>query len=348
MQCTLLIPHLWWPHGWGDASREPDLPHLQRLLARSHRCSFPAVGTEAWLCQAFEVERQRDWPVAALTLTVDGADPGGAYWMRADPMHLQPHRDRLLTSPAASLAVTIVEAAALTAALNRHFSSDGLQFFAPHPERWYVRLEADPGIITHAPGEADAGESPWLPTGPDALRWHHVCNEIQMLLHGHPVNQAREARGEPEINSVWLWGGGRHATVPGRHFSRLWSDDVLAQALAASADIPAAAPAADGESWLQALPATSLEHECHLLTFPQVAHAARNGDPETWQKNLAAFDRLWIAPLLAALKRRRLTAIALVAPGSRSCERFDLEFRDLFRFWRTARPLSTYLPGGAQ
>ena len=33
-------------------------------------------------------------------------------------------------------------------------------------------------------------------------------NEAQMILHTHPVNAEREARGMPAVNSVWLWGGG--------------------------------------------------------------------------------------------------------------------------------------------
>ena len=36
-----------------------------------------------------------------------------------------------------------------------------------------------------------------------------------MLLHAHPVNEAREARGEPAVNSLWLWGAGPRA-APGR------------------------------------------------------------------------------------------------------------------------------------
>ena len=39
-------------------------------------------------------------------------------------------------------------------------------------------------------------------------RWHSILNEIQMVLHEHPVNEAREGRGEPPVNSVWLWGAG--------------------------------------------------------------------------------------------------------------------------------------------
>ncbi|HJV96354.1 MAG TPA: hypothetical protein VJ608_09975, partial [Albitalea sp.] len=34
-------------------------------------------------------------------------------------------------------------------------------------------------------------------------------NEVQMLLYTHPINDAREARGELPVNSFWLSGCGR-------------------------------------------------------------------------------------------------------------------------------------------
>jgi len=43
------------------------------------------------------------------------------------------------------------------------------------------------------------------PKGVEALHWHQLFNEIQMLLFSHPVNEAREVRGELPVNSVWLW-----------------------------------------------------------------------------------------------------------------------------------------------
>ncbi len=52
-----------------------------------------------------------------------------------------------------------------------------------------------------------------LPRGDDALAWHRVMNEAQMIMHAHPVTAAREARGAPPANSIWLWGGG---TLPRR------------------------------------------------------------------------------------------------------------------------------------
>jgi 2,3-bisphosphoglycerate-independent phosphoglycerate mutase len=36
-----------------------------------------------------------------------------------------------------------------------------------------------------------------------------LTRESQRLLKDHPVNQAREARGLPPANSIWLWGQGR-------------------------------------------------------------------------------------------------------------------------------------------
>jgi hypothetical protein len=37
--------------------------------------------------------------------------------------------------------------------------------------------------------------------------WRQRLNEIQMVWHSHPINQAREARGALTINGLWLYGG---------------------------------------------------------------------------------------------------------------------------------------------
>ena len=39
-------------------------------------------------------------------------------------------------------------------------------------------------------------------------QWRKLLNEAQILLHAHPINQARESRGQPRVNSLWPWGGG--------------------------------------------------------------------------------------------------------------------------------------------
>lgn len=345
MQCTLLIPRLFPPGDFGDdICRGLALAGLQRFLARSRHLSFEAIDTTAWLCQAFEVEKQLDWPVAPLTLAIDGGEPGDAYWLRADPVHLQARRDQLRLAESGMLGISQQEADELAATLNRHFADDGMTFLAARPGRWYLRLARRPEIITCAPGMA-AGSNidTFLPAGKDALRWHGITNEIQMLLHEHPVNEAREARNELTINSIWLWGGGAKTAVPGRHFSVVWSDNVLAAALAAGADIHAAALPGHGTAWLDtARKDAACGDAHHLIVLEQLDAAAKYGNAGLWRENLVALEHDWIAPLLPALRQRRISRIALVATGARRCERFEAGPLDLLRFWRKPASLSAY------
>jgi hypothetical protein len=50
-------------------------------------------------------------------------------------------------------------------------------------------------------------------------------NEIQMLLHEHPVNEARASRREPTINSLWLWGFGSSCQTTSATWPQLFTDD---------------------------------------------------------------------------------------------------------------------------
>ena len=345
MNCTLLIPALFWPRDAAEAMFAGlGLESLVKLLARAGAQRFEPVTTEGWLCQAFEIERQQDWPIAPLTLALDGGHADGAYWLRADPVHLKVERDRLALVQSALFDLSADEAHALAGALDRHFREEGVSFHAPHPKRWYAKLEGEPKLVTHSVAEAAGRDvQPFLPSGADALDWHRVFNEAQMLLHGHAVNAAREERGEPIVNSVWLWGGGTQPAVAGRPFGAVWSDDAVAVAIAAAADIHAAGVPADAEAWLAAAarrdraPAPGTAAESHLVVLDDLAWAAAYRDADTWRSRLSALEAHWFAPLARALAERRIARLALVSPGPAGCWRFDLERGDLRKFWRRAK-----------
>ena len=334
MHVTLLVPDLFWPRDDGDAPyRELKLPSAALRLARARARRFPPLGVEAWLCQAFEVERQQDWPVAPLTLALDGGDAADGYWLRADPVHLLAHRDRLTLLDPGALNPRADEAAELVALLNRHFSGDGLAFHAPHPARWYVHAPGAPRLVTRelwqAAGRDIAGA---MPAGEDSLRWRRVLTEIQMLMHEHAVNQRREARGELPINSVWLWGGGRRPAVPGQHFTHVAGENVLAQALAvrAGAQVTAAAQ----------LPA---DRSARALVIAETS-SARHGDDRGWQQALGALESACLAPLLAELRQGTVSEVAIVALHTRACLRFEVNRADLLKFWRRPRSLYAHAP----
>jgi len=62
--------------------------------------------------------------------------------------------------------------------------------------------------------------------------------EIQMALYQHPVNAARRVQQLPEINSVWIWGGGE--CVPPYTPPIAWavSDHIFVQAVCAYLQVP--------------------------------------------------------------------------------------------------------------
>ena len=67
----------------------------------------------------------------------------------------------------------------------------------------------------------------FLPTGKDTGTHRNLVSEIEMALHEHEVNLAREAEGELPINSLWLWGGGTAPEKIKRVQPPLFSDDAL-------------------------------------------------------------------------------------------------------------------------
>ncbi len=340
MHCTLLISDLLLPSAWGEPPcQDPRLPILETLLARGSVVREPALERDAWLCRAFGVARQHDWPVAALTLAADGIDPQHYYWLRADPVELRVDRSRLVMAGGVS-DLDANESRDLVAALNKHFARDGITLLAPFPQRWYLRVERAPGIATTPLARAaNHAIDRHLPQGDATLDWHRVINEAQMVLHEHAVNAAREARGAATVNSVWLWGGGTAPAVSHPLYHSVWGGDVLTRSLAAAAGIAQHHLPDSGTAWLAAAAAAG---DNHLLVFDQMSDALRAGNIATWREQLAMLERDWMAPLLPALRARNISVITLVAINSENLLEATLTPAQWWRLWRRARPLASY------
>ena len=328
MHCELYIPDFFPPEG---LPRADSLAAAETLIARGRRRRRALPSPEAWLFARFGVARQRDWPVAPYTLLADGGAPERHYWMRADPVHLQVGRDSLGLADSAAFDVSRAESEALVETLNRHFGQTML-FHPLRPARWYVRLEKAPDMqTTPAAAARGAALDDKLPSGSDAMRFHALMNEAQMLLHEHAVNAEREERGEPALNSIWFWGGGVIDAAETRPFSAVFADDPLAQGLALAAGIPLRALPKDAGSALSALGDEGL------------ALVVMNAQREAQlRERRAALERDWFLPLLAALKSRRIGMLTLHLCGADSLLEVETVRSDLRHFWRLRKPLSAY------
>jgi hypothetical protein len=76
--------------------------------------------------------------------------------------------------------------------LNRHFAGDAVAFHAPRTDAWFLTARESVPVETDAldPTSPSAAH---LPRGPHGATWRRWLSEMQMLLHEHPVNAAREA-----------------------------------------------------------------------------------------------------------------------------------------------------------
>lgn len=306
------------------------LPALEKILSCAKVAPLQEASLEDWLCGAFGAAA-----IAPVTLQADGIEPAVHYWLRADPVTILLANDQLILQPA--LPVSMEEAAQMCAALNEHFAGDGLHFVAPHPLRWYLRLDDEPQVDTF-PLSLVAGKNirHYLPQGEQGLRWHGVLNEIQMLLHAHPLNQLREQRGVPEINGLWLWGGGRSGGPLQQPAGKLYTDSPLAAAFAATAGIAhEPLPEADDECTATAAGGT-------LIVWEGLHAALQYDDLAAWRESLLCLEQDCVRPLLQALGSGRIGSLTLDALQENSSMRHTLTRCDLWKFWRRVRPLDSH------
>jgi hypothetical protein len=331
----LVIPDMFLP---GDIaagiSADLRLPNLERLLGRGRGEVLAPVALEDLLCNLFGMSSSETAPVAAVSAQFDGL--GAGCWLRADPVHLRLQRDRVLMLEAPDIGAD--EATAMCASLNKHFAGQDMEFFAPHPQRWYVRLDALPVIRTRPVSQLIGGDVRGsLPEGADAPRWHQLLNEMQMLLYSHPLNEIRSARGALEINSLHLWGAGDSSdTLPQQSCDAASSDDVLVEMFAAAAGIPFSAWSGH---WT-----VSPRDGTQLLVWTGLRTALQNGDLEAWRNALSAFETGYAKPLWDALRSGKIKLLQIDIPGREGLLHIELWRGDTWKLWRRNSRLAKYSP----
>lgn len=348
---TLVVPGLLgpaMPNGPDDVatarllSEGLSLPALERFFSRSTATASdcPEQGLAALLFGCFGVAREGpDWPVAAVTGRLDGASSGEGWWLRADPVHLRVDMGELALLADEGLRISTAESEALAAELNGQLEDPDIRFAALAEKRWYVHLDRGPRLVTEPAWEvsgARIGEH--LPRGDDAGRWRARINDVQMILHASPVNRARERRGEPVINSLWLWGGGHIPRVPAACWQGVWSDSTLVAGLAALAGVTSDALPEDGQAWL----ARAGSAGNYLLVSSTAYVPVRCSDVEAWRDFVSTLETRWMVPLLEGLRSGQLQSLSLRASADRV---FLLRRGQLRHWWRRARPFAHRMCG---
>lgn len=208
----LMIPYASAAGEAGEAALQTlALPRLSSLLALLQQDGPALGGDELSLATPFEQALQTAGrPVnAAAAAAADGIEVGKDCWALLSPMHLSVSSDQVLALDPQALQLNEADSRQLLTDLAAVLfpAAEGWRQAFGAPDRWYIAhadLEGLPSAslerVINRPVDA------WMP---EARKLRTLQNECQMLLHRHPLNGQREARGELVVNSVWISGCGR-------------------------------------------------------------------------------------------------------------------------------------------
>ena len=164
------------------------------------------------------------------------------------------------------------------------------------------------------------------------MLWQRIATEAQMLLHAHPLNQARAEHGELPINSLWFWGGGR-AIPLAPTIDAVGGDYGLVNAFAGAAGMKPV-------DSLQAMLDGRYENGLWICTAS--GEALQRGDLYAWREAVQQVEQQYAQPLLKALRAGRLQRLTLEVLWEDGVHRFVLTRGDAWKLWRRARPLARY------
>lgn len=179
-------------------------------------------------------------PAAALSRQMDVGDAAGSVWLRADPAHVRADMSTARMLACGEVGLSDEEAAGLARDLMPLFGDAGFELDARLPNRWYLRAAVGSDLPASASPDEVMGDDLklHLPQGASGKRWRQLFNDSQIILHNHPVNAQRAARGAVSVNSLWFWGAGVLPDWVRGDFSRILGEGLELRGLAQIAGIP--------------------------------------------------------------------------------------------------------------
>jgi hypothetical protein len=210
--------------------RDLALPTLTRLL-RQLSPTWRDEADESTLSPPHERALAKAWgwplidgalPFAASAAAADGVAVGHAAWCLLTPAHWLAGRDHVTMADPDTLLLDATESRALFDAVRPLFESEGFTLAWGAPLRWYAAHPTLDGLPC-ASLDRVIGRSidAWSPKTDQGRVMRRLQSEVQLALYTHPLNDAREARGVPTINSIWFSGCGVHRDVCGTIVERL-------------------------------------------------------------------------------------------------------------------------------
>lgn len=315
------------PEAVPDSGESPGagLEHLMRFGSK-HPLE---EGWRAWVARWLGLPQYALAAPASIAAALAEAPADRAVWL-ATPLHLIAGLTRVHFDRRSLLRLPLAELEALAADFGETFRGSGFEL---HPlESGELMLSGAAGALPSTTTEParlllePVAEA--LPTGAGAPALRRLTAEIEMWLHGHPLNDQRARRGVPPVSTLWMWGGGAPAlTRPAA------AREIAAAAFGSDAYVRGLWRLAGGETaampvdWETMIGEARARRALGVVEVAELLHVH-----PSWRlaDALAEIDRRWVSPSLAALHRDGLDRVVLLANDR--C--LTLRAVDRWRLWR--------------
>lgn len=300
------------------------------LAALARRASPPrheARGLDAVMLAAAGLPP--DTPIAPLAARGAGLAVASGTIARADPITMVAGRDDVLLGGRVD-DVSAGDAQVFITMLNVHFASDGLTLVAARPDAWFVRF-ADLAVPQTTPlAQVHGALHAHQPRGEHAARWKRWNSEMQMLLHEHALNVARERNGQSPVSGVWIADAGPALPSAGGNavdwFAAEGRTGDVARGLALAHACAASPPPAAFAQWTATTDAVVILSPLHTAADLQTATEA------------------WLSPALAALDRGALAELTIAADDNHDAFIWSPHATQWWMRWRTASATAFVAP----
>lgn len=296
-----------------DLKRSMKTPSFATLLSRSKSVlgtdtdAFSrALPHEAWLARQFGLIQNNPpegLPLALTAMQALGLSVEPGFWFLLQPAHLHVARDHLVLTDLRKLVLSEEESRALFQSVEPLFEESGETLIYGDARTWFLRADDWIDLSTSTPSAASGHNIDiWMPRGPGERAWRKLLNEVQMTWYAHPLNAEREMRGEPAVNSLWLWGGSRE---------NKFEDRLPYQQLVNPLPwMPASEQAFTSATNVTQVIGSSASNA--LVILDELMDAAMASDWSAWLGAVHQLEDEWMAPLLEALRHGTIGEIRLI------------------------------------
>ena len=311
-----------------------DIPGLEAVARFGQRHALES-GWRSWLAGHLGRADLADVAPASIAAAVlNGADPpdpptpqGTTRWI-ASPVHLSAGLTRVHLDHRGLLRLGAAQLSELAADFARTLGMSGFSL-TPLPSGDF--LFSTPGILalpTPEPARfAGAIVSEVVPASSAAAPLRRLLAEIEMWLHGHPVNEARARQGEPAVTALWVWGAEGRALSP---HSRTTADMPAAFGRDAWLDGLWHLQGGSCSGWPEDLHAVLASGHERAVLVAQVGGPLEGSDHSTVTEALARLDERFVAQAWAALRSGRLAGLTVILNDSRA----SVGRASRFKLWR--------------